>query len=296
MKIGELKIRLLIKDKNGEIRTNGIIYYTKKYEDKKNNKFNVAFIGGLSVTKGAEIAYQLIKNSSKDFNWFIFGEIGFEKLRELKQDNLIKTGEYERNEIKMLIESCNIDLVCILPIIPETFCYTLSEAILCGVPVLVTEIGALKERMAKMKCGWSVPANYSWEEILSKIEMISKDRNQYNHIKSVLKKSKLSNVKEMTNKYKRLYEKFPSVIYNIDAEEYVEKKKYIEEFNKNNFIVKANNEFEMNQLRILRDESIRLHNIENSITYNLALKIARFHFPGKMKFRSLLYKWKNKHR
>ena len=39
-----------------------------------------------------------------------------------------------------LLEDNNIDVVCILPTWPETFCYTLSEAITCNVPVFATDI------------------------------------------------------------------------------------------------------------------------------------------------------------
>ena len=82
----------------------------------------------------------------------------------MNQDNLIKTGTYNKENLDNILHDCQIDLVCILPIWPETFCYTLSEAILCKIPVLVTEIGALKERMDKLRCG--IYLKYKREKVL----------------------------------------------------------------------------------------------------------------------------------
>jgi GT2 family glycosyltransferase/glycosyltransferase involved in cell wall biosynthesis len=142
LKNGKLFIRTVILN-NGQFITNEnreiVKYYG--YQEKKN--LHVAFIGGMSPAKGSQLAHQTIKNSSKSINWYIFGGIGDEDLDSIEQENVIKTGWYQREELRSLIKSYKIDLVCILPIWPETFCYTISEALLCGVPVIGTDVGAV---------------------------------------------------------------------------------------------------------------------------------------------------------
>ena len=55
-----------------------------------------------------------------------------------------------------MLVNYNIDLICILPVWHETFCYTLSEAVMCGIPVVVTDTGAVADRVRKYQYGWVV--------------------------------------------------------------------------------------------------------------------------------------------
>lgn len=289
---GMLNIRVLIENEKGKVKTNGEIYHIQKNEKYTKDKFHIAFIGGLSVAKGAKLAYDLITNSSQDINWFIFGDIGYDKLRELKQDNLIKTGSYDREDLNYLLKGFQIDLVCILPIWPETFCYTLSEAILCKVPVLVTEIGALKERIKKLQCGWSVPVGASWKEILMLIEQIDKNEEKYKSVKKLVEEIKLRNVNEMVEDYRKLYESYLSKEWK--TRECVEQKKYI--ISPEDLIVKGGerNIFNMEEFKLLKEKERELKKIENSVTYSMAKKLAKIHFPGKTKVRKIFYQLKNR--
>ena len=59
-----------------------------------------------------------------------------------------------------------------MSICPETYCYTASEAILLGYPVLAFSIGAHSERVEKYDCGWVLPldqAKPSLEAFMNKI-------------------------------------------------------------------------------------------------------------------------------
>ena len=138
--------------------------------DEKNKKFHVAFLGGISPAKGSEYAFQMVKNSSSDIEWFLFGMFGHNDLSMMNRRNFHKIGGYKREDLPDLMEKYRIDLICILPIWPETFCYTISEAVLCGIPVLATEIGAVGERVKALGCGWTVPHGTSYQDILKKID------------------------------------------------------------------------------------------------------------------------------
>lgn len=172
---------------------------------KKDKKFHVAFVGGLNVAKGARNAYEMIFNGSKDINWYIFGNLGYSPLDELSQTNLTKYGQYNRDELPQLIAKEEIDLVCILPIWQETFCYTLSEALLSKVPVLVTDSGAVGERVRAMQCGWTVPFNSDYREILNMIDYIRNNKDEYINIKNNVLALKLKNVQDMCTEYQKLY-------------------------------------------------------------------------------------------
>lgn len=141
--------------------------------------FNVAFLGGISKEKGSLASYKLIKNGPNDVHWYLLGVWGYNELSMLEKNNYTKTGLYEREELPGLLKQYQIDLVCILPIWPETYCYTLSEAILCGIPSIVTDIGALGERMRETDCGWIVPVDQAYEESIKIIERIKGKGSEY---------------------------------------------------------------------------------------------------------------------
>ena len=169
------------------------------------DQFRIAFIGGISKEKGSYISYQLIKNGPRDVHWFLFGVWGYNELSMLDKSNYTKTGLYERDELPALIEKYKIDLICILPIWPETYCYTLSEAIMCGVPVIATNIGALGERMCEMDCGWIVSPENAYEESLAIIKRI-KDRGlEYQGKKRNLQKFPVKSLEDMGLEYQSLY-------------------------------------------------------------------------------------------
>ena len=134
------------------------------------------------------------------------GNIGDEKLANLELDNLYKIGGYEKDKLKKLLDKYEIDLVCVLSVWPETFCYTISESLICGIPVLATDIGAMGERMRVNQCGWLVDAQASYQEILEKICDIKKDKAEYKRVKQLAERYVEKSNAEMAGEYLRLYQ------------------------------------------------------------------------------------------
>ena len=172
----------------------------------KKSRLNVAFVGGMSPAKGSRIAYNLIKHSKKDITWYIMGGIGDKDLEALQQENLIKIGWYEREQLTDLMKFYNIDLVCILPTWAETFCYTLSESWLCNIPVIASDLGAVGERVKKVGGGWIVNGNSSYEEILKIIESLDRDSEQYLKMKERISHINIRPLEEMADDYYTFYE------------------------------------------------------------------------------------------
>lgn len=206
-KQGKLAIKLIILNNNKFI-ANENIEFGNYFESKLKNEFRVAFIGGMSPAKGSQIAYNMIKSSSKKIKWYVFGGIGDKDLNSLNRKNLVKTGAYEKDELYSLIKSYEIDLVCILPIWPETFCYTLSEALLCGVPVIVTDMGAVGERVKEMNCGWIIQLGNTNNEILNLLNYIKDNYNEYKEKLDIVHKVKIRSISDMTTDYKQIYSEF----------------------------------------------------------------------------------------
>lgn len=182
--------------------------YAKSLETKKKN-FHIAFIGSLGPEKGSRYAYEMIKHGPKSIKWFICGNIEEYQLLLHEQKNLVKLGSYKRDNLPQLLNDNEIDLVCILSICPETYSYTLSEVLCCGIPVMVMDSGALGERVRDLQCGWIVSPESTYEDILNALDKIQSDTVSYNKIRSRINLMHLRNVEEMSKDYEILYSQMP---------------------------------------------------------------------------------------
>jgi glycosyltransferase involved in cell wall biosynthesis len=260
----------------------------------KNNRINIAFVGGMNIAKGSQLAYQMIKNSSHEINWFVFGGIGDGELLFLKQKNLKKTSWYKRDELPALINQNNIDLICILPIWPETFCYTLSEALLCKVPVIVTDIGAVGERAKDMDCGWVIPSDSTYKDILELIDKIRYNEEEYRLKLLNVKNISLKSVNEMLDDYVELYKEFSH--NEIEYHEFDSKalQNAYSLGNQTNHMGNRNSELPDEIIARLTEAENRLKLIESSIGYKALIAFKKLPIPFKSQIKSILfkiYKW-----
>ena len=169
---------------------------------------NVAFIGGISPAKGSKLVTAMIKNGSKDIQWTIIGGVGDNELFLMERKNLNKTNWYVREELADKLQEYQIDVVCLLSVCSETFCYTLSEVTACGVPCLALDVGAIGERMKKMGIGWLVPADSTPEAILKKLDELKNDPEQVRQMAQKAKMYKVRDRSEMAADYRKNYQKF----------------------------------------------------------------------------------------
>ena len=248
--------------------------------------FHVAFIGGISREKGSLCTADLIQHGPSDIQWYLFGILGTPELVNLKKKNCIKTGEYERDELPELIKKYNIDLICILPIWAETFSYTLSEAILCGIPVIVKDIGALGERVRQLQCGWIVPKDADYKEILQIIDKIKDKGEMYQAKKSKLQNIKLKTTEQMCDEYWSVYEK----AWKKQPVEHMEEINYtwlLQGRGKalGNPLLQGVDNHIYEQLALTEQQ---LKDIKNSTTYKVAKTISRAKIPFKSQLKKAL--------
>ena len=68
----------------------------------------------------------------------------------------ISHGRYERSDFNEIIAEIKPSFSLILSVCPETYSYTLTESWMAGIPVIASNLGALKERINLTNAGWLV--------------------------------------------------------------------------------------------------------------------------------------------
>ncbi len=204
---GPIRIEVFVKDQE-RFYTDGQVFkaeYHRRFG--KEGRLNVAFLGGVVWQKGADTAREMIQRERERINWFVFGEIGDEGMQEIHQDNCFFSARYKKEELPALFADNAIDLVCILPIWPETFSYTVSEAWMNGLPIVGTDIGAVGERIRETGGGWLVPAGEDPDKILELLYKIQQDPEEYQEKIKNVQKIRQKTVREMCEEYHGLYER-----------------------------------------------------------------------------------------
>jgi glycosyltransferase involved in cell wall biosynthesis len=168
--------------------------------EKEDGKFHVGIIGSMFKHKGQATIQALIASLRKDpVKFFHFGD------GDLTGENLEKLGKYNRNNIVELIQSKKIDVSLLLSTWPETFSYTLTESIAANVPAIVTDMGALAERVSADKIGWLVDYK-DVGGIRDLILRLSREKGEIEKYKKRLTTVKLKAIAEMHQEYMELYD------------------------------------------------------------------------------------------
>lgn len=134
---------------------------------KKEKRLKIALIGAIGENKGYYPILRLIDYSEKNKLPFDFIFIGYTKDDEkIKGHKNVKlTGPYKEEELPYLINAYKPDLALFLHIWPETYNYTLSEALKNGLYPVVYDIGAPAERIKKLNIGTLIPYPSTTENI-----------------------------------------------------------------------------------------------------------------------------------
>lgn len=118
---------------------------------------NVAFLGTFREAKGSTAFNAVVERlgEREDIGFFTFGRL--EDPVPSGIGNINCSGEYNRRNLPAMLGRNEIDVILLLSPWAETYSYTLSEAVVNGVPVVATDLGALRERVAKHGVGYLVP-------------------------------------------------------------------------------------------------------------------------------------------
>ncbi len=121
-------------------------------------KLRVTFLGNMFDIKGEEYLLRLnefIRQEGLPLEFVVLGKY-LGNMTVGTRDGIIFAGEYDYRRVSELLARFETAFVAVLSISPETYCYTASEAILSGYPVLSSNIGAQALRVKKNSCGWVV--------------------------------------------------------------------------------------------------------------------------------------------
>lgn len=178
-----------------------------------NNSLNIAYLGAFTYEKGADIFIEIVRKIKSMFfsdkvTFTVLGEIGYPLPSDLlKFKGLTSIGAYRPHEVGRLLKGKGINLVLLLSRWPETYSYTLSEAMAHGIPMITTDLGALRERLAKYSVGYLVPHENPVPRAIKIIEDFIAYPEVLNYFKQrcVISSKRLPNIVEMATKYIELY-------------------------------------------------------------------------------------------
>ncbi len=144
---------------------------------------NVVFFGNFTRNKGADILLEaagVLYNEPITFT--ICGRIDKpydDILRHVGLPNVTVEGKFMPGELSL----DRFDLSLHLSIWPETYCITLSEAWAAGVVPIVTNCGALADRVIHNHNGYHIPINGSGE-LIALLRLIKDDRTSINRLRA----------------------------------------------------------------------------------------------------------------
>lgn len=202
---GPVKIKIFVKHKAVFYTDGQTVKGDYRHRFGKRGRLNVAFLGGMVPQKGSLMARELIPMDKGGINWFVLGAIGDKRILEISQENCFFSSAYKKDELPQLLEDNEIDVVCILPIWPETFSYTVSEAWLNGIPIVATDIGAVGERIRRTGGGWLVAPDAQPDEIIQLLHHIMDHPEEYQEKKEIVESMDMKSVEQMCEEYRRFY-------------------------------------------------------------------------------------------
>ena len=160
----------------------------------------IAIPGSLDVHKGARFIEELLAcDVDKRLELHFLGSVPVD-YRHLG----VMHGTYRREEFAAKMRAIRPAFVGIFSIWPETYSHTLSEAWAAGLPALVTDLGAPKERVERHGGGWIVPHGNpaaAYERIVD----ICDDPGEYRRVANTVGLSGVRSRAEMAADYDRLY-------------------------------------------------------------------------------------------
>jgi len=109
---------------------------------------NVAFIGAIGVHKGLNVLKECAQYAYKFDLPIKFTVIGYTADDDYFEElpNVTITGKYKKDELPELIKENNCHVAGLFSVWPETYSYTLSEAMRANLRVAAFDIGAINER------------------------------------------------------------------------------------------------------------------------------------------------------
>lgn len=131
---------------------------------------HIGVLGTLTIGKGGGIVNELCKYVAKHNLSIPITLVGSSIVALEPQISVY--GPYVPDELPEIIQSQGINVILMPSIVPETFSYTLSEAMQMGLPIVAFDIGAQGSRVKEYLLGNVVPRDSAVDEILYAVQDI----------------------------------------------------------------------------------------------------------------------------
>jgi glycosyltransferase involved in cell wall biosynthesis len=113
-------------------------------------------------------------------------------------------GEYKRADFASKVSTIRPAFIGIFSIFPETFCYVLSEAWLAGVPVIGTDVGAVRQRIEREGGGWTFDVT-DVASLYRSILDIADNPSEYHKGLQAARSATIRSTEQMAGDYEALY-------------------------------------------------------------------------------------------
>lgn len=126
----------------------------------------IVVLGALSPVKGPEILERcalLAKSGNLPLHFHLIGH-AYRDLKTEPRSALTVHGPYKNSDLLDIIAQSRPHLIWFPAQWPETYSYTLSAALLAGLPLVVPDIGAFAERVANRPLTWVCPWHWRPEK------------------------------------------------------------------------------------------------------------------------------------
>ncbi|NOZ87312.1 MAG: glycosyltransferase [Deltaproteobacteria bacterium] len=174
-------------------------YYPVAREPARKGPVRIVSVGALGTVKGCRFIKELMDlDKEQKFEWHFWGQVS---------DPLpykgIYHGSYERDRLAdiLAVEHPSFGAVFSLA---ETYCHTLTELWACGLPIFVSDHGALKERMLSHKGGWLIDTSNPEKAYQQMADVIS-DRKAWAREAENARTLDFPAIEEMGDAYLGLY-------------------------------------------------------------------------------------------
>lgn len=161
--------------------------------------------GALNRTKGLDMIESLaiLDKQHQHFRFHLLGQVSSEW--EPPSAAVVLHGAYANDQLMARLQAIEPSVALIPSLCSETYCHTLSEAWNAGLPVICSDLGALRERVHKHGGGWLAHPYQpqDWYDLLLRIKQ---DPDQYREKATVAKRYRQKTVETMAGEYMALYQ------------------------------------------------------------------------------------------
>ncbi|MFZ3231123.1 MAG: rhamnan synthesis F family protein [Pseudobdellovibrio sp.] len=161
-----------ISDEKINVAPHAVHYVTKDKPMKTAGVPSIGVLGTMSQTKGSDIIADLNTYLEKQGGLAPITVVGASVVPV--PEGIHMHGAYEQVDLVKIMNLYGINVILMPSIVPETFSYTISEAMEMRLPIVAFDIGAQGRRVRNYELGKVIPLNSSPEIIFSAIKEILK--------------------------------------------------------------------------------------------------------------------------